>query len=297
MNHRRTLLPRSAAIADIEAANWLSMPWLARPHIHNWPKLVWLRRGGRRPVVLRLRSGLRVACRPRTEDWSLLHGMCRSGAYGAAFRYLAKRDRHGLVLDLGAHTGYFTLWCTAVSPGVQVLAYEPAPSNAAAFTANLDLNPRLAERIVLETIAVSGVDGTSRVSLPSHGDARPAALGHAASVGKANRRETAFDTIVRRLAGPIELVKMDIGGAEFSVLDETPADLWERIPAIFMTIHEDQTRNMVGHRLIRRFEALGYAASTDERGSLWFERTGPRWRRSTVQPAAQQPAGAALSAS
>lgn len=255
----------------------------ARQAIANWPKVVWLHYGAKSPVVLRLRSGLKVSCRPQTSDWTVVHEMCLGGSYSAAFRYLAKRERRGVVLDLGANIGCFSLLCAAAHPQAQVAAYEPETSNAAVFRRNLELNPDVAGRIALATRAVSGAEGTARLNISRNLAGSNIIDGQVDAFTRTTQVSVAsFATIVQQMPGPIELVKMDVEGSEYSIVDETPAEVWERVPAIAMEIHEDTSRGMDRTRLIQRFESFGYTASSDRMGSWFFERTAPRWRRSPL---------------
>lgn len=247
----------------------ISTLWRARRHFRNSPIAVWLRLVAGRRIVLRTRDGLRIGCRPNSSDWRLVHELCGGARHATAFRYLAKRDRRGLILDLGAGPGCFSLLCADLSRDAHVLAYEAEASSVAQFQANLALNPRLADRIVLDTRAVSGVAATPG----------PTPGGVAADVP--------FATLIRQLAGPIELVRIDVPGAGTTLVEETPADVWERIPAIAMAVHHDGTPSVTRQQLMRRFESLGFVVSSEPGGSWFIERTGPRWRRSTVQsPAA-----------
>jgi len=200
--------------------------------------------------------------------------MCLGGSYSAAFRYLAKRTRRGVIFDLGANIGCFSLCSAHAHREARVVAYEPEPSNAAAFADNLALNAQLAPRIVLVVAAVAGTSGTTRLNISGNLAGSNIIEGHVdSSTRHIDVRVAEFADLVRSTCDPIELVKMDIEGSEFSIVDQTPAGVWDRVPAIAMEIHADEKIDMTRAQLIERFRALGYTVASDHMNSWFFERT------------------------
>jgi FkbM family methyltransferase len=247
---------------------------LARRHIRNWPMVLWLRFFARRPVVLRLRAGVRVACRPGTSDWTVVHEMAMAGSYSAAIQYLARCRDGGTILDLGANIGCFSLLCAALNPDVEVVAYEPEPSNVSAFDANVQLNHPLASRIRLVTSAVAGVSGVATLNVSSNVAGTNIISSHRdASTRQIEVPVMAFSSILSGVDGAICLVKMDIEGSEFAVVNSTPPEAWARIPAIAMEIHEDLALDMRRDQLLEQLASRGYRAQSDRMGSWFLTRT------------------------
>ncbi len=253
---------------------------LARRHIHNWPMVAWLRYVARRPVVLSLRNGVRVACRPGSSDWTIVHELS-AGSYSSALQYLSARSGPGVVLDLGGNIGCFSLLCAALNGNIRVIAYEPEPSNLSSFRANLALNPGLAERIAVHPSAVAGLDGRASLNVASNVAGTNIIPAHRGSstVSQLDVAVTSFSRIVSEHAGVLHLVKMDIEGSEFSIVESTPPAVWMRIPAIAMEIHEDLALGMRCDQLLHRLETLGYSAEDDLMGS-WFLKRGDITERS-----------------
>jgi FkbM family methyltransferase len=255
---------------------------LARRHIRNWPMVLWLRFFARRPVVLLLRAGVRVACRPGTSDWTVVHEMAMAGSYAAAFQRIASCRRGGTILDLGANIGCFSLLCAALNPSIQVVAYEPEPSNVLAFEANLRLNSSLASRIRLIGKAVAGFNGIATLNVSSNIAGTNIISSHRdASTRQREVPVVPFSSIVSNIADDICLVKMDIEGSEFSVVESTPSGAWARIPAIAMEIHEDPALGMRQHQLLEQLASFGYHAQPDRMGSWFLTRSVGRFTRET----------------
>jgi FkbM family methyltransferase len=134
----------------------------------------------------------------------------------------------GVVLDIGANTGIYTLLAAAASPTARVCAFEPVAEVQELLHANLALNPDLASRIVVEGRALSRVCATLPFfeTINDRGFVSTSStleLGHAMQIGDHVRRDIATETLDGWAAesgvGPIRLVKMDVEGHEHAVLD------------------------------------------------------------------------------
>jgi FkbM family methyltransferase len=249
----------------------------ARAHVKNWPMVLWLRYAARRPVVLSLRTGIRVACRPGTSDWTVVHEIALAGSYSRAFRHLETAVDGGIIVDLGANIGCFSLTCAALHPALQIVAYEPEPSNLSAFRTNLQLNPQLAGRITLVPRAVSADNGTAVLNVSSNLAGTNIIAHHRdASTTQLEVPVAGFPDVVMAVEQPIRLVKMDIEGSEFAIVKSTPAEAWARIPALAMEIHEDRAAGMLTDGLLAELASRGYRAESDRMGTWFLQRPDAR---------------------
>jgi len=137
-------------------------------------------------------------------------------------------EAEGVVVDIGANTGIFTLLAAAASRAVRVCAFEPLAAPRELLRANLAFNPDLAPRIVVDRRALSRVCATLPFfeTINDRGFVSTSSsleLGHATEVGNHVRRDIATDTLDGWAAangvGPIRLVKMDVEGHEHAVLE------------------------------------------------------------------------------
>lgn len=70
------------------------------------------------------------------------------------------RTAPGLVLDIGANTGLYTLAAAAADRSVEVIAFEPLEPVCDLLRHNIELNPELAPRITIEPVGLSSETGS-----------------------------------------------------------------------------------------------------------------------------------------
>ena len=137
------------------------------------------------------------------------------------------------VWDIGAHFGYHTLrFAAMVGSQGSVHAFEPNPNNILRIQQQLTRNPELASRIALHQIALADTNGPLPFRYSQRGD--EADLGHLATVGVPTdvispTTYADFETTIVKActidafladhpdALP-QIIKLDVEGAEFSVL-------------------------------------------------------------------------------
>ena len=161
--------------------------------------------------------------------------------------HVARLGTEDIVIDLGANMGIFTDILAAT--GAEVHAYEPDPHCFEVLLRRFEG----AENVHLHNQAVSGEAGTFVLQRTKGFAESPDIKSQSSSIAITN--ETIFDTengilvetvafkdVVRNLGRPVALVKMDIEGAEFSILDRILEDhskgLALPIGRIFIETHE-----------------------------------------------------------
>jgi FkbM family methyltransferase len=159
---------------------------------------------------------------------------------------LAALGPDDVCIDFGANMGVFTQKLAAT--GAQVHAYEPDPYCFAA------LQKRFAgiSNVHLHNQAVSRTAGNLLLRRTKEFEKDPEMQSQASSIALSNdafdlsnpiRVEVvAFHDVVKNLGQPVALIKMDIEGSEFDILDEILADYSKRqalpIGAMFIETHE-----------------------------------------------------------
>ena len=126
-------------------------------------------------------------------------------------------EKGDVVLDLGANIGYYTvLFSRLVGATGRVLAFEPDPTNFSILTANLRLNH--CENVSAFNLAVGKANGELELFLATgnRGDHRIYDSGD----GRTSIRvgSVRLDDHLRHYHGPINVIKMDIQGAEGDAL-------------------------------------------------------------------------------
>lgn len=140
-----------------------------------------------------------------------------TGAYERELtrRLVALAERGGVLVDVGANIGYFSLIWAARNPSNRVFAFEAAPRPAELLKRNVARNG-LADRVIVHSMAL---DAETSVM---HFDPGPEALtgwGGLSLSADANTIEVQVQTLDETLPGAaIDLLKIDVEGADTWVL-------------------------------------------------------------------------------
>ncbi|MEA2157505.1 MAG: hypothetical protein QOE11_3645 [Solirubrobacteraceae bacterium] len=167
----------------------------------------------------------------------------------------------GVVLDLGANVGFFSLVSAAlVGPQGRVVAYEPFPLNGAALRRNIELNGLTTVEVV--QAAVAGRAGTAEFSVGlSDQDGSLVGRSGAGSISVAT---VAVDDEMRRLGLRPTLIKIDVEGAEADAITGMTQTLEQARPIVICEMHE--TVHRPDHPVSRTLRDLGYTLSWLEKG-------------------------------
>ncbi len=142
------------------------------------------------------------------------------------------------VLDVGAHKGSFAVLAALAGPATRVHAVEPEPENLRCLNANIALN-RL-ENVVVHARAVSADPGEAFLYVGGQRGSGTNSLfqeqvqGHRASVSVPTMR---LVDLLETAGGQVDLMKMDVEGAEYSVLHGVPVEALRRIRRIVLEYH------------------------------------------------------------
>ncbi|MBK1662285.1 FkbM family methyltransferase [Paracraurococcus ruber] len=196
--------------------------------------------------------------------------------------------RPGLLLDVGAHDGAFTLPFAAL-PGSRVLAFEPLPAAHARLAAaagglpNVTLRPEaLGDAEGEVTLTMPVLDGVPQEQWAS------TAKGYAGLDPRVGEQRVAVP--LRRLdgfgLGDLTAVKLDAEGAEYEVLRGARETLLRCRPILSIEIEE---RHRAGSTwaVPAYLDALGYDAFWEFWGD-WRPMAG--FDRATMQRASPNPA-------
>jgi FkbM family methyltransferase len=167
-----------------------------------------------------------------------------------AFLYAAlekQRQVHGAICwDVGAHFGYHSLALAAL--GAEVLAFEPNRANAGRLQANLERNPKIAQRVRHLGIAVSDQDG--EMTFVESADLKGSSSGshlasatppleqkHYRSFSNRTVATARIDTLIAKGERTPDILKIDIEGAEYLALKGGRKLLSEKKPLLLLEVH------------------------------------------------------------
>lgn len=137
-----------------------------------------------------------------------------------------------VVYDVGANVGYYSLIAAHLAgPAGRVYAFEPVPRNVAYLSRHLEMNA-VANTTILE-VAVAARAGMARFDAsgePSMGSLNPSGTLHVKTV-------VLDDLLAMSAVEPPTLVKIDVEGAELSVLQGATHILRRYRPLILLATH------------------------------------------------------------
>ncbi|MBI3879220.1 MAG: FkbM family methyltransferase [Verrucomicrobia bacterium] len=240
--------------------------------VENWPTGFDLRLRRHRPGLrmLNFRDGLNLVVRGGTRDWDVAHELIYAGGYGRALEYLRGLSGRPLVLDLGGNLGLFSLLAARANPNAEIFAYEPGPPNFRLFEINALANPSLGARIHLRKEAVGG---HARETEWFFDDANPGGSSlYGTNGSKFPVHIAAFADVVAALPGPVALAKIDIEGAEFELLAGTPPEVWRKIGAVALELHDDPAGKMSRENFLQRLRDAGFTVEEESVVSFFLHR-------------------------
>jgi FkbM family methyltransferase len=173
----------------------------------------------RKPIAVPTPQGFRFTLLP--DDPKSLK--MASGFYEredvALYRKL--RFQPGVVVDVGANVGFFTLLFAKLFSQCDVHAIEPNPYSVERLRQNLAVNPRLRRRVTVHACAAGAEDSSVKLT------AYPGAKGHAwvrigieAEPGMFDYQvpQKRLDDLFPDGKNPVRLMKIDVEGYELEVL-------------------------------------------------------------------------------
>jgi FkbM family methyltransferase len=158
----------------------------------------------------------------------------------------------GLILDIGAHVGYHTLGFAARYPACSVVAFEPNPANQDRLRQHLALNPSVAPRIALQSLALSDVEGTLTFMSSANVEDQTSSGGYlqrgSPPLDQATYDRAGFarsevpsrrldDLVNEHTWTDIRMIKLDVEGAEHLVLAGAMETLRRDRPLLLIEVH------------------------------------------------------------
>jgi FkbM family methyltransferase len=134
-----------------------------------------------------------------------------------------------LIMDAGANIGAFSLYALQTAPQCKVIAVEPAPDSCKRFRSMLCANA-MESRCTLYEAALGERPGDTRIRLDIASQFRRTGIS-----GYPVQTLT-LDSLIP-LGATVDLLKMDIEGAEYSVLNSLSPDTLRRIRRIDLEFH------------------------------------------------------------
>jgi FkbM family methyltransferase len=239
----------------------------------NWREVLRKFRNNEPVDRIHLWNGLEFKAKNTTEALLL---MIYNEVWHCDVYRIAKRTspfligRFDTVVDLGANIGLFTIRAAKLARRGLVLAVEPDPDNYSLLTTHL--HQAGIDNVVTDKVAVGKHAGTGRLLRVTFGTHTMAEDSWSGADQLDNTDESLevpcvplAELLDRHQIDQVDLLKMDIEGSEWDVMESTPPALWSRIRRVVLEYH-DVIHPKSAEFISGRLNELGYRVSRDPRG-------------------------------
>jgi len=138
------------------------------------------------------------------------------------------------ILDIGAHAGFFCLYCRVLNPEVLIFAVEPLTENIGALNEHLQINNITGVKVIEG--AMTGATGKRKLVVTEDS--------HNNFLGEMGTREIQAygfrDFCKKNKIKEISLLKMDIEGGEYEIIDSLEDKDFAMIPAMILEYHDGE---------------------------------------------------------
>ena len=224
-------------------SGWITGKWNAARalativrHFANW-KGVWAayRSGAAIPPML-TRGGTKLGCLPGSDPITLFWEIWRDHCYTGRGFY---RPRPGdTVLDLGANQGFFALYLSERAPGIRVHCFEPSGETRAQLLRNIESNG-LGRTVSVYPFAVSDRQTEAAFHVTGKSEHGSLFLSEFSGPDVQNVECVPLSRAVELTgADRVDLLKVDVEGAEIEILEGAGPEVWPRIDRVVVEYHD-----------------------------------------------------------
>jgi FkbM family methyltransferase len=206
------------------------------------------------PKLISISHGILKGRKIYASKGSAIEDMVQHNHDSFLIDFLQKQNIEGsTIFDIGAHIGISTLcFAKLVGPQGHVAAFEPNQYNKERLEENLKENPDLSAHVDIYNYAVSNTDGeiefvysanieggTSSGSFISEADTHLSKDIYEKEIGFIRQRVPGYtlDTLTTKIGRVPDVIKIDVEGAEFLVLEGGKNYFTHNHPILLIEIH------------------------------------------------------------
>ncbi|MEW6028991.1 MAG: FkbM family methyltransferase [Chloroflexota bacterium] len=215
--------------------------------------LSYLLHQGKSEVVVNAGGGAKFWVRVNTPDRLMIWEIWRAKVYDDRRLSIGETDT---IVDIGAHIGAFSVRAAKLAPRGQVYAYEPSGKNHDMLLRNRRLND--VKNLHIENSAVSGMSGQMTLFTPAGNAIMGSLLQSASSFTESVAVTTLHDILVGHKILRLDLLKMDVEGAEYDILFGCPNESMAKIQRVVMEFHEFDSEKRTHRDLVSLLEGHGF---------------------------------------
>ena len=175
----------------------------------------------------------------------------------------------GMVIDIGAHIGSFSVYAGRFAE--RVISFEPDPANYKRLLRNIELNG--CTNVVPVNKGVAGSSGSKILFENKSNSAGHSMLHKSDGLGKTVPCLDLKDIFESENISVCNLMKLDCEGAEFDILMNTPQNIIEKIKLISMEYHRGYDLSKLLNFLTKSgFEIIKNERENYYQGMIWAKR-------------------------
>lgn len=258
-----------------KVARRMKMLPMAMRHVRNWPTFMYNYALGKVPSrPYHFRNGAKLKIGRGVDHVPIIEIFMRKD-YG---RFPQAKS----IVDLGASVGVFSVYAAAEAPAARIYAYEPMPEAFHLVQENVGLNDGT-DRIKSYDYAVGGEIGSRTLYLSGTDFFFPTLLAPIERAEPANVRQTTVHcTTLAEIVSSngletVDLLKMDVEGAEYEFLYGADSETLRKVSEIRMEYHDldEDRRNVSSLKTFLKnsgFVVTREDAVTPTNGNLWVRR-------------------------
>lgn len=218
--------------------------------INRLLKALWVLQSlGKAAEYVYVRGGASFTVRRNTSDRFVVDEV-----WGGT--YPVRIDENATVIDAGANIGAFTVYAAKQATNGKVIALEPEPRNRAQLERNVRMND-LNNVTVLDT-GLAGDRGSFRLFLGKANKGTGSIYSSESDRSIEITCRTLADVIADHAIDRVNLLKVDIEGAEYDVILNMPDDVLAKIDHIVLEYHESLGLNHTGAELAAHLTGKGF---------------------------------------
>jgi len=168
--------------------------------------------------------------------------------------------RQVTIVDIGAHYGYFSIFASKnTNPLSRIISFEPNNGNFKSLVQNS--KDCQVKNIVASHCAIGGVSGLTKLYAgfnPNHSIVVDYKLLHEHKAYEEVAVKTLEEIVLENKLSKIDFLKIDCEGAEYSILENTPDAIFDRITTISMEFHDLNDARYTGDTIVELLIKKGF---------------------------------------
>jgi len=184
--------------------------------------------------IAEFRNGIKCIIRNRSDTVVFLENFFLDNYDREEGFAIKQKD---VIVDIGAHVGYFTIYAAKKATRGKILSFEPSRESFKVLKNNLKINN--IQNVNVENIGVRNESGTSTLYVDEDNEIGNSMFSNDKNLIKENVQVTSITDIIKKYnLKSIDLLKLDCEGAEYEIILKLPIEILNKIKKISMEVHK-----------------------------------------------------------